>query len=185
MKTIWLSFIFMIILFPALTATAQEKDPGEKKLTRSERKALQARQTDDLIQSRNYVFRPRQALPTGWKNVQLDFSFSLWINKDTLVSYMPFYGVAYRAEYGSRQSPFDFTRPLENYRMEKNKKGYQISFEAKNDMDYLTYALQVSESGHASLIITSVNRQTISYYGTIEAPDSWGEKTSGKTNNKD
>jgi hypothetical protein len=84
---------------------------------------------------------------------------------------LPFYGVAYHVEYGGRNSAFDFSLPLEKYEMEEDEKGYRISLEVKNKMDYITYSFQISELGYSTLNVTSTNRQAISYYGRIEKPE--------------
>jgi hypothetical protein len=170
-------FFLLILCFALFTVQAQETATKSKKQIKAAERVKKAEETDRLLNSRNFVFRARQASPIGGGNIQLDFYFDAAIRGDTLVSYLPFYGVAYRADYASRQSPFHFTQPMENYRMEKDKKGYLIHAEVKNGMDYLTYTFRVSESGYASLTVTSTNRQTISYTGVVEPA---GEDRKGK-----
>jgi len=163
----------MILLGFVVAGSAQETAPKKEKQTKAEKRAQKAEEIEGLLTARNFVFRPQQALPTGWRNVQLNFFFDAEIKGDTIISYLPFYGVAYHAEYGGRNSPLSFTKPIENYKIEKDKKGYRIGFEVKNEMDYMTFTFRISETGYASLTVTSVNRQPISYHGIIEPP---GEK---------
>jgi len=160
----------MILLGFVVAGSAQETAPKNKKQTKAEKRAQKADEIDGLLTARNFVFRPQQALPSGWRSVQLDFFFDAEIKGDTIISYLPFYGVAYHAEYGGRNSPLSFTKPIENYKIEKDKKGYSIGFEVKNEMDYMTFTFRISENGYASLTVTSVNRQPISYHGIIEPP---------------
>ncbi|HKI90031.1 MAG TPA: DUF4251 domain-containing protein, partial [Draconibacterium sp.] len=76
----------------------------------------------------------------------------------------------YNVDYRSRKGPFDFTLPIKNYIFKKDKNGYAVKFEVKNGQDNIKYNFNISENGYASLTVVSTNRQSISYFGTIEKP---------------
>lgn len=160
----------LLLLGWVVAATAQQDQ-----LNRKERRELKQEQKKEeiksLLENRTFIFVPTHAMPLGGGNIYLNHSFDAEVNGDTLISYLPFYGVAYRAEYGARNSAFDFTQPIDEFELNENRNGYRINFDVKNKMDYLTFNFQVSELGFATLNITSTNRQAMSFYGRIEAPE--------------
>ncbi len=174
--------LILILLFivPLYAIQAQDRQKKEKSLTKKERKAKQAEEVKQMMNDRNFVYRPTQANPMGGSTVRLDFSFSTEVQGDTIHSYMPYYGRAYSVDYGTRKGPFDFTLPTDNYTFKKVKNGYLVSFDVKNGQDNLSYNFNISENGYASLTIVSTNRQAISYYGTLEKPEKKDDKLSQK-----
>ncbi|MDB4581545.1 DUF4251 domain-containing protein [Draconibacterium sp.] len=165
------TILIAVLIFAFIGGNAQETE----KLSRKEKKALkeakQIEETKALLDNKVYVFSPTQALPSSMRSRNLDGSFSAKINNDTIDCYLPFYGRAYSADYGSSDGPFTFTLPIENYTMENSKKGYMVKFEVKNKNDNINFMFQIGETGSATLNLTSTNRQSISYYGNIEKPD--------------
>ena len=161
----------LVLAFTLLAGHAQETE----KLSRKERKALQEKQQIEevktLLNDKEYVFNPRTALPSGGRSRNLDGTFRAKISNNTIDCYLPFYGRAYSANYGSSEGPFTFTLPIEDYKMEDSKKGYKVEFNVKNQNDRITFLFQISETGTATLNLNSTNRQAISYHGNIEKPD--------------
>ena len=158
----------LLISFAGMSA-AQEREKSRKEV-RAERQQKRIDEVQELIEKGNFVFKATHALPMGGGSIQLDFSYDAELKNDTLASYLPFFGVAYRVDYGGRNSAFDFTLPVENLEIKKDKDGYRVSFDVQNKMDHLNYNFYISKPGYATLNIISTNRQAISYYGSIEAP---------------
>jgi|SRR5690606_30475884 hypothetical protein len=168
MKHFILITLFIALILPDLSA--QEPDRSRKE-RRAERQEKRKEEVKRMIQDQSFVFIPTHAMPLGGGSIQLSYTFEAEVKGDSVFSYLPFYGVAYHVEYGSRNSPFDFSLPIENYEVEEDDKGYRITLEVKNKMDFITYSLFVSEMGYSTLNATSTNRQAISYYGRIEKPE--------------
>jgi len=164
-------FLSVLLITASGISNAQEQQKKSRREIREERQAKKIKEIRTLLEERTYVFTPTHAMPMGGGSIHLNFSFDAEINKDTINSYLPFFGVAYRAEYGARRSALDFIQPVTDYRMEKDKDGYQINFEVKNKMDNLIFTFHISETGYATLNVISTDRQAISYYGRIEAPE--------------
>jgi hypothetical protein len=168
MKRIILTALFFTFLLPDLFAQEQEKSRKER---REERQEKRMEEVKNLIENKTFVFIPTHAMPLGGGSFHLSYSFEAEVRGDSIFSYLPFYGVAYHVEYGGRNSPFDFSLPIENYEMNKDENGYRVKLEVKNKMDYITYSFHISELGYSTLNVTSTNRQAISYYGSIQKPD--------------
>ena len=162
-------FTFLIgLILPDLFAQEPAKSRKER---RTERQEKRMEEVKNLIENKTFVFIPTHAMPLGGGSIQLSYTFEAEVKGDSIFSYLPFYGVAYHIDYGSRNSAFDFSLPIEKYEMEEDGNAYRINLEVKNKMDYITYSMHVSEMGYATLNVTSTNRQAISYYGRIEKPD--------------
>jgi hypothetical protein len=160
-------FIILILLAPVVLANAQESKSRKEK--RAEKEELKKEEIKQLIDNRSFVFNASHALPMGGSSINLNYYYNVTLEGENVESYLPFYGVAYTAEYGSRNSPLSFNGTVEDYSVEKDKNGYQIQFDVKNGNDYLNYRFNISELGYASLSITSTNRQFISFIGTVES----------------
>lgn len=165
--------ILSIFLAFAITGVHAQ---NSKKQTRKEKRAIKdaktIEQTKALLDSKDYVFSATQVLPSSMQSVNLDSSYDVKIENDEVICYLPFYGRAYSAGYGSGEGPFNFTLPIKNYTLENEKKGgYLVKFEVINKSDYLNFTFHISSTGSASLSISSTNRESISFYGDIEADE--------------
>ncbi|WP_347841029.1 DUF4251 domain-containing protein [uncultured Draconibacterium sp.] len=160
-KAIFIGFlIFSVIAVPA----------QDKKLSRKERKAEReaklTEQTKKLIEDKAWQFNASQMLPSSGKSRSLTTSYNVVLKDNEVDSYLPYFGRAYSADYGSTESPMIFKAPIEDYSVEDGKKGgYVVKFSAKNKNDRVTYTFQIGSTGSASLSVNSTNRQHISYHG--------------------
>jgi len=160
--------IFMVILMAfALINNAQESVKKSKKEIKAEKKAQQIEKTKALIDSKTFVFNARSANPMKGRMINLTSSYDIKVKNDSVFSYMPYFGVAYSASYGSNEGPMTFEQPIESYNMEPEKSGYFIKIKVKNKIDTIDLAFHVSENGSATLTALSTNRQSITYYGDI------------------
>jgi|RhiMetdeSRZDD1v2_1073273.scaffolds.fasta_scaffold04721_18 uncharacterized protein DUF4251 len=154
--TILLLFITMAAL-PA-TVSAQNK------------KADKEAQVKSLVEGKNFVFKAQTALPTTGISRQLTTDFDLRVTQDTIVSDLPYFGRAYSAPVNATQGPLQFTSTDFQYTMTNRKKGgWDIMIVPKDVQDPRQMALSITESGYASLTVTSTNRQPISFNGYITA----------------
>lgn len=157
-----------LLIIAFVSTNAQETKKKSKKELKAEKKAKQVKETTALLENNAYIFSAKNANPIKGKPIHLDPSYSVKIENDTIVSYLPFYGRAYSVPYGGGGSGMDFTQPIESYSVEKSKKGYMVKLKVKNESDNLNYIFHISENGSTTLNVISVNRQSISYYGNIE-----------------
>lgn len=164
--------LLAFLVFAIIGVNAQDSKKQTRKEKRAAKEAKKIEQTKALLEGKDYVFVATQALPSGMRSVNLDGSYDMKIEGDEVICYLPFYGRAYSAGYGGGEGPFDFTLPIENYTLENEKKGaYLVQFEVKNKNDNIKFSLSIGNTGSASLIVTSTNRQSINFYGDIEAEE--------------
>ena len=120
----------------------------------------------NIIDSQHFVFIPRYVNPMGFRRRELTPGFELSISKDSLISYLPFFGRGYTAPISPADVDFDFTSTNFTYSV-KPGKGWNISIKPKDQMYLQETYLRVFENGSASLNVISINRSSISYDGYI------------------
>ena len=159
---IYIRFIVLTVLaLLSVSVDAQTRDQKKKEEVRR------------LIESRNYVFSPQSVTPISGSTFQLTSEYFLKVNKDSLDSHLPYFGVAFNARFGSTDSPLTFSSTDFNYSIKESKKGgFEITIHINKPDDPDLILLSVSSGGYATLRVNSMNRQSISFYGEIEAPGS-------------
>ena len=125
--------------------------------------------TADLINAQRYRFIAQTAIPMGGATRHLSGGdYDLTVSKDTVIAYLPYFGRAYSAPIGSGQGGIQFTSTKFDYVVTPTKKGgWDISIKPKDVQDVTQLNLSVSSAGYASLQVTSVNRQSISFNGEV------------------
>lgn len=138
--------------------TEVEKEPGKEK------------QTELLVNSRDFVFRARRAIPSSGSSVDLTTNQNfVRFKPDFIESYMPFFGRAYSG-VGYGDTGLHFKGKPEEFTIERRRKNFEISATVRGETDNFKLFLTVSPGGNATLSIISNNRQSISYRGEIRAP---------------
>jgi len=155
-------FIFQLVLF--VGCKAKELTPEQQ---------AKAEQYTQMIESHDFKFEPINAQPTGGRNINLTADYFLKITNDTIEAYLPYFGRAYSAPFNSSDSGIKFLSTDFTYSSQKKKNGtYDIQIEPKdltnNMLLGLVMNLSVSNSGYGTLSVRSNQRQSISFYGTIE-----------------
>ncbi len=155
MKTlrILLSFLFA----PAFIITANAQIKG-----------------DDLksaINSGNFIFEAQTVSPASGSVRQLTGDYyTLKVSKDAVVSDLPYFGRAFTAPIDPTKGGLEFKSAKFQYSVNNKKNSWQVNIKP-NDLngDGIQLFMTVYDNGSASLQVTSVNLQPISFDGFIEA----------------
>jgi len=160
----------MIMLSLILTSGySQEKSKKELKEEESLRKQAEI---ETLVNSKDFVFIARYALPMGAKQVDLTSNPNyVKFNPDLMDGYMPFFGTVTSGIGMGADATIKFKDKPETFNIEKKKKNFQIDAKVKGENDIYRLSLSVSFEGSTSLSIISNNRGTISYQGEIFPPE--------------
>ena len=138
------------------------------KAEREARKAEWAEHVAKALDDRHYKIgiNMMHTRRIGSKAVASDWS--LEVKGDTLVSYLPYFGVAYEATYG-RSTGLDFTAPINSYEDSGFHKGKRsIRLQARSDEDLIDYYIEVTSDGSAFIDVTPRKREGISFSGNME-----------------
>ncbi|TFF39693.1 DUF4251 domain-containing protein [Mucilaginibacter psychrotolerans] len=136
-----------------------------------DKKAEKLAEVKQLIQSKNYLFKAEFMLPMGGAQQYLTSDYDLKITPDTLVAYLPYFGVVYfNAAYNnSADAGIQFTSTRFDYKLEERKNGgYYVYIKPKDTKNTQQMILDVSANGGAGLTVQSVNRQMIRFTGYIK-----------------
>lgn len=158
----------ILVVFLSFVITmgfAQEKT---KKQLREERKVEKVKQTEMLINSKEFVFVAQRALPQGFRDMDLTTNPNfIEFKPDFIKSEMPFFGRGYSGIGYGGDDGLKFDGVPKEFTIEKTKKTYEIKASVRGEQDVFRIMLSVFFDGSATLTINSNNRSAISYYGTI------------------
>ncbi len=155
-----LSIFLLIIFFVSTDATAQSSSKSD-----STKLAFK-----NMVDSQRFVFEAQSANPLRGNFHNLTSSYDVSVTKDTLRSYLPYFGRAHNPSYGTSQSALDFTSTDFSYSVTPNKKGgWNIAIKPKDKTDIQQYLFTVFDNGNASLNVTSTSRDAISFNGYVRA----------------
>ncbi|GJM63187.1 DUF4251 domain-containing protein [Persicobacter diffluens] len=164
----YLLIILSLISLNFLPATAQEK------LSRKERKKMEkeklAQQTHSLVMSGKFVFNVEQVSPLRGRtlNVVTD-NYTLTFNGPEAIAYLPYFGRAFSASYGSSEGGIKFNQKKQNEKMEIDEKKDRktISFDINEGNEQYQCYLEIFSNGSGALRIKPQNKDAISYTGKI------------------
>ncbi|HEY0246614.1 MAG TPA: DUF4251 domain-containing protein [Mucilaginibacter sp.] len=160
-----ISFVMLITAFCLNTSNAQ---------TKQDKKAIKAAEITRLVNLQNYVFVANYVSPSRGGGRALTSEYDMSVSKDSIVAFLPYFGRAYMADYGSNDGGIKFTLTHFDYKVTNNKKNNWdiiITPKNKNMSDpkaVRTLRLSISSDGYASLQVLSENRDPISFNGYIE-----------------
>jgi hypothetical protein len=163
-----ISFLMVLMFLILTSAFSQEKS---KKEIKEEEKLQKQMQIETLVNSKEFVFVARYAIPSGGRQVNLTSNPNyVKFHPELLDGYMPYFGKAYSGIGYGGDSGIKFKDKPETFTVEKKKKNFQIDAEVKGENDTYRLSLSVTFEGSTSLSIISNNRSFISYQGEIMAP---------------
>lgn len=149
--------LFLIAIFGDVPlVTAQKSKPSQEVAIKN------------LIDNQQYVFYAQSAIPMGGRQRFLTNDYTVDVSKDTVVSYLPFFGRAYAAPINPTEGGIKFTSTKFDYKLTARKKGgWDITIKPKDVHEVQQLTMTIFENGSASLQVTSTNRQPISFNGYI------------------
>lgn len=135
--------------------------------SKSERAAKEKQAVSEILKSQQYTIEVDRVIPLSGRSRHLTTDYSLEIKGDSVISYLPYFGQAYSVPYGGGKGLI-FEAPLTDYKLSFNRKDKaHIRFKSRTDEDTFTFSIEIFPNGSATINVTPVNRQSISYYGEL------------------
>lgn len=126
----------------------------------------------ELIDKQHYIFNVTSATTQGGRTIQLTSEYELTVSKDSIESFLPFFGRAFSAPYNPTDGGIKFTSKDFTYSSSvKKKKGWNILIKPEDVQTVNSLRLDISESGYGTLNIISNQRSPISFYGYVISPE--------------
>jgi hypothetical protein len=135
------------------------------------KKAVKQAAIKNDVENRHYTFIADYAQPLRGGEKQLTVAYyDLRVTRDSIISFLPYYGQAYfDIPYNPTDGGIKFTSTKFDYIVkEKNKGGWEITISPKDAKDIERLILYISRDGYASLSVTSINKDFISYNGSLK-----------------
>jgi len=148
-------FLIIVLSTTAFTSQAQEIADIEK-----------------LVESGKFLFTADRALPSGGRTVDLmNRANKVEFNGDNAKGDLAYFGKAHTASaaYSSDGGGIKFDGEMMNKEIKVKKKKVILSFKMKAPGEQYICSLTSTPSGSATLSISSTNKSSISYNGTVTA----------------
>ena len=129
-----------------------------------------------IVESQNYIFKANRVNPHGSISRELTSDYDLTVTRDTIISYLPYFGRAYVAPINVTDGGIKFTSAKFEYKQSKSGKGWEIAIRPRDASDVQQLNLDIFDNGVATLRVISTNRQSISFNGYIEEKEIKGKK---------
>lgn len=158
------TFSILTLAFSALIATSLVSSCASQRAA-----GIGSVNADSLVQSGSFVFIPRTVIPTGARSRQVNADFFLRIGRDTVQSYLPYFGRAFTAPTPGSRGVMDFTITDFDYSVSQGSRNEQvITIRPRTGTDVQELTVEVFENGSATVRAQSNNRQPISYNGIAQ-----------------
>lgn len=160
-KSIAFLFVSVLLLSCATGQTASEKAAAARQLQD---------QIEDSIAQHTFKIAVDYVNPLRMPPKHLATGYSVALRGDTVESWLPYFGVAQRADItDNSSSPLIFKERAENLTVKKGRKGaYDIVFATRHRSEYLEYRLSIFPNGSATVDVTSSDRDAISFSGQMD-----------------
>jgi hypothetical protein len=154
-----------LFCFILTTVSAQQKDSE----TNANKEITKTVSIEELVNSKTFEFTANTAYPsTGTAPVNLVGSnYSVTFSPELIISFMPYYGRVSSGMSMSRDKGMRFEGSPEAFIVISNEKGHEVQTKVKDENDTFSISMSVSDSGYATLTISSKNKGTISYHGEV------------------
>lgn len=139
----------------------------------SQTKTEKENEMRQLIESKQFKFTARSVTPLSGTPINLTSEYDLIVDSLKIEAWLPFYGRAYQTDYGSTEGGIKFKEVAKtmDVKLDKKKKIYNIRIEVDTPKDSYKIYIQAGSSGYANMNLNSYKKQSVSYYGIIEAID--------------
>jgi len=156
MKTLITAILTTLLLFSCKSGSNLSKEENSSLM-------------NEKIETTNYTFVAQTAIPMSGRSISLTSEYSLKVTKDTIESFLPYFGRAYTAPMSATDGGIKFVSTDFNYKVSDKKKGmWKADIETKDIPTKYKLSLSIGDSGYATLTVQEVNRQSITFYGKIE-----------------
>ncbi len=158
-----LHFFIVCFIFSATVSCATQKTAAEL--------AEQKKILEEKIENQQFKFVATYVIPIGnFQSRNLTSEYDVKVTRDTIYSYLPYYGVAYQAPWNPADSPLIFNSTRFDYSVTagKRKGSWIININMHDRINPVKYLFTIWDNGRADLIVWDASRQAISYRGEIE-----------------
>lgn len=122
------------------------------------------------VTTQNFKINIDKAIPMRMRPVNLTSSYDFKLKGDSAFAYLPYYGVAHSAPFGSSEGGIRFAEPVTDYNYSSNskKRNHNFTFKVKSGSNNYQVNIEIFENGSSTVNINSFDRDAITFYGNME-----------------
>ncbi len=163
MKTTFVHFFKFSAIAILLSIFLSQCAPAQKSV------ALKSGDVNKMVDLHQFVFVADRVTPLRGGTRYLTTTYDVKVQKDTLISDLPFFGRAYQAPINPSEGGIHFTSTNFSYDVTANKNnGWNVIIKPKDQSNVQQLSFNIFENGTADLNVTNTNRDPISFYGHIQ-----------------
>jgi hypothetical protein len=123
----------------------------------------------NMVNNKDFIFVAERVLPFRGSSRLLTSEYDVTVKKDSLISYLPFFGRAYQAPIDPSKGGMQFTSTNFSYEVNANKNnGWDVIIKPKDYHEVQQFSFRIFENGSASLNVINTNKDPISFNGHVE-----------------
>jgi hypothetical protein len=127
----------------------------------------QTAELQQTVTSQEFVFNAQSVTPATGRSIQLSPYHDLQVSKDSVIAGLPYYGRATAPINPNETGGINFISTDFEYAATENDKGWDIFIKPRDATDIQQLSIFISREGYATVKVSSLNRQPISFYGTV------------------
>lgn len=127
-----------------------------------------------LVDSKNYVFDANRASPLGLPSISIvAIENYVKVQKDSALGFLPYFGEMRLGGGYGEGGAIEFDSEIRDYKVKtkKNGKGITVTFHTRNSDERFDFTLFITKSKSTTVVVKSLHRNSITYYGTIRELD--------------
>lgn len=133
---------------------------------------LEPAEVSDLVTGQSFIFVAERMNPMRGPNRTLTAYYDVKVKKDTLDSFLPYFGRAYGGIIDPSRGGLRFTSKDYRYSVtEGRRNSWDVSITPTDVMEVQSMNFNIFDNGTATLSVTSTNRDPISFYGYLQPID--------------
>ena len=123
----------------------------------------------EKIVNKDFVFVAQSLTSMGGKLRILTSEYDVKITADSVISYLPYFGIAQQAPTSSDEAGIIFTSTEFGYTYEAGKKkSWDVSIKFRDQKNTTQFSFIIYDDGNASLNVNSLLRDPISFRGYVK-----------------
>ncbi|HEY5918782.1 MAG TPA: DUF4251 domain-containing protein [Chryseolinea sp.] len=121
----------------------------------------------EMVDSKRFTFQAQSMTPLKGGLRTLTPGYTLKVSPDTITSDLPYAGRAFQAAYGSSDGGMKFKATDFDYTVKEKKSGWTINIITKKVSGSPRVMISVYDNGNARIVISSTDRDSITYNGVV------------------
>ena len=123
----------------------------------------------NMVDSQHFTFVAQSVTPLRGRFRNLTSAYDVRLFKDSMISFLPYFGRAYSPPLNATESPLNFTSTDFTYKVSPRKKnGWDVIIKPNDKSEVQQFSFTIFSNGTASLNVVSTSKDPISFNGYIE-----------------